>query len=82
MRTYENVAIDNATIIEYNAVIACIKELAMAMLTIRNLDESLKSQLRVRDAHHGCSMEEEVRDILRQELLSPKPQKKAGIPLA
>ena len=36
----------------------------MASLTIRNLDEQLKSLLRLQAAQHGCSMEQEVRDIL------------------
>ncbi len=38
----------------------------MAMLTIRNLDESLKAALRIQAAEHGCSMEEEVRRILQR----------------
>lgn len=37
----------------------------MASLTIRRLDEELKSKLRIRAAHHGRSMEEEAREILR-----------------
>jgi antitoxin FitA len=37
----------------------------LASLTIRNLDERLKSRLRVQAARHGHSMEEEARDILR-----------------
>jgi plasmid stability protein len=37
----------------------------MATLTIRNLDERTKAQLRIRAARHGRSMEEEVRTILR-----------------
>lgn len=41
----------------------------MASITIRNIDESLKSKLRLQSAHHGCSMEAEVRNILRQALL-------------
>jgi plasmid stability protein len=41
----------------------------MASLTIRNLDEDLKARLRMRAARHGCSMEAEVRNILRQTLL-------------
>ena len=36
---------------------------------IRNLDESLKTKLRLQSAQHGCSMEAEVRNILRQALL-------------
>ena len=38
----------------------------MASLTIRNLEDDLKLRLRIRAAQHGRSMEEEVRDILRQ----------------
>src|SRR5215467_3326140 len=37
----------------------------MASITIRQLDESLKQQLRLRAAAHGRSMEDEVRTILR-----------------
>lgn len=42
----------------------------MASITIRNLDENLKARLRVRAAHHGRSMEDEARDILRTALAS------------
>jgi antitoxin FitA len=42
----------------------------MATLTIRQLDEKTKSRLRVRAAHHGRSMEEEAREILRSALTS------------
>ena len=38
----------------------------MASITIRNLDEKTKAQLRVRAAHHRRSMEEEARNILRE----------------
>jgi antitoxin FitA len=37
----------------------------MVSITIRNLDESLKSRLQMRAAQHGHSMEEEALDILR-----------------
>lgn len=40
----------------------------MAVMTIRNIDDSLKQRLRLRAAQHGRSMEEEVRDILRSAL--------------
>jgi antitoxin FitA len=40
----------------------------MASITIRNLEEPLKSKLRVRAAQHGRSMEDEVRHILRSAL--------------
>jgi plasmid stability protein len=36
----------------------------MANLTIRNFDDELKSLLRQQAARHGCSMEQEARDIL------------------
>ncbi|NNM64230.1 MAG: plasmid stabilization protein [Burkholderiales bacterium] len=54
----------------------------MATLTIRNLDEALKSTLRVRAAGHGHSMEEEVRSILRQALSKPIPDRGLGQRLA
>ena len=38
----------------------------MASITVRNLDESVKNSLRVRAARHGCSMEQEIRQILQQ----------------
>ena len=43
----------------------------MASLTIRNLDNNLKSQLRQRAARHGRSMEAEARAILSQTLNVP-----------
>ena len=43
---------------------------SMATITIRKLDEKTKTRLRVRAAHHGRSMEEEAREILRSALQS------------
>jgi plasmid stability protein len=40
----------------------------MPSITIRNLDQALKTRLRVQAAHHGRSMEDEARDILRTAL--------------
>jgi plasmid stability protein len=40
----------------------------MSVLTVRNLDEDLKTRLRVRAAQHGRSMEAEAREILRESL--------------
>ena len=37
----------------------------MASLTVRQLDERLKKQLRLRAARNGRSVEDEVRNILR-----------------
>lgn len=50
----------------------------MALLTIRNLDESVKSELRIQAARHGCSMEEEARRILRQALAKPTSETGLG----
>ena len=46
---------------------------SMATLTIRQLDERTKSRLRIRAAHHGRSMEEEAREILRSALTGSPP---------
>ena len=43
----------------------------MATLTIRDVDEVLRAELRVRAARHGRSMEAEVRAILRTALTKP-----------
>lgn len=40
----------------------------MASITIRNIEDMLKSRLRVQAALHGRSMEDEARDILRSAL--------------
>ena len=40
----------------------------MASITIRNIEDSLKSRLRIQAAFHGRSMEDEARDILRSTL--------------
>ena len=40
----------------------------MASITIRNLEDETKERLRVRAAYHRRSMEEEVRNILREAL--------------
>jgi phosphopantothenoylcysteine decarboxylase/phosphopantothenate--cysteine ligase len=45
----------------------------MASLTIRKLDDTIKAYLRLRSAHHGRSVEEEVRVILG-ELIQGQPQ--------
>jgi antitoxin FitA len=53
----------------------------MASITIRKLDDQLKSQLKHRAASHGCSMEEEARRILRESLNRQRPQTAADIAL-
>lgn len=45
----------------------------MASLTIRRIDEGLKQRLRLRAAHQGRSMEEEVREILKTALSAAPP---------
>ncbi len=45
----------------------------MATLTIRNLDEGTKAQLRIQAARHGRSMEEEARTILREAIEAEQP---------
>jgi antitoxin FitA len=40
----------------------------MAQFVVRNLEEEVKARLQRRAARHGKSMEEEVRDILRNAL--------------
>ena len=37
----------------------------MAQFIVRNLEDDVKARLKRRAAHHGRSMEEEVRHILR-----------------
>jgi plasmid stability protein len=48
----------------------------VASITIRNLDDSLKSKLRIQAAVHGRSMEDEARDILRSALNQESPAPK------
>ena len=43
----------------------------MATLSIRDLDDDLKAELRIRAARNGRSMEAEVREILRAVLTRP-----------
>ena len=45
----------------------------MASITIRNLDDEVKTRLRVRAAENHRSMEEEARMILRQ-AVGPRPR--------
>lgn len=50
----------------------------MASITIRKLDDALKSRLRVSAARHSRSMEEEARAILKAGL-SSKPEPKRNL---
>ena len=47
----------------------------MASITIRDIDERFKARLRVQAAHHGRSVEEEARDILRTALSTGRSRK-------
>ena len=46
----------------------------MASMTVRNMDDRLKAQLRIRAAIHGRSMEDEAREILRAALSVTTPR--------
>jgi hypothetical protein len=50
----------------------------MAQLVVRNLEEGVKARLQRRANRHGHSMEEEVRDILRNAV---RAEGRAAIPL-
>ena len=50
----------------------------MATITIRNLDETTKANLRLQAARHGRSMEEEVRQILRKAVNPAAPSEGLG----
>jgi antitoxin FitA len=53
----------------------------MASITIRNLEDGLKTRLRIRAADRGHSMEEEARCILRDALDQHRPQTLADLAL-
>ncbi len=53
----------------------------MASITIRNLDDGVKSRLRVRAATNGRSMEEEARIILREAVEEQDSEKGLGTKL-
>ena len=46
----------------------------MAVMTIRNIDDTIKLRLRLQAAMHGRSMEDEARDILRSALSTDIPR--------
>ncbi len=60
----------------------------MASLTVRQIDEALKQQLRLRAARHGRSVEDEIRNILRDAAgdtetpPGPSPSQRATEPAA
>ena len=48
----------------------------MATITVRRLGADTKARLRVRAAHHGRSMEEEAREILKEALAKEKSDRR------
>lgn len=53
----------------------------MASITIRKLDDRVKAKLKLRAAHHGHSMEEEARTILKAALRN-EPEKEVNLAAA
>ena len=54
----------------------------MATLTIRGIPEALRRSLRLRAARHGRSMEEEVRQLLREAVARERAQSGLGSRIA
>lgn len=54
----------------------------MASITVRNLEESTKRKLKVRAAQNGRSMEQEVREILKETLRKTSRRPQTGADLA
>ena len=66
--------INKIDLIGYNeCMVLPIAATLTASLNIRQLDPSLKEQLRIRAAHHGRSMEAEARAILQEALMEKRP---------
>ena len=51
----------------------------MVSLTVRDLDDEVKRKLRLRAAHHGRSMEAEVRTILADAVAEPATESERGL---
>jgi plasmid stability protein len=54
----------------------------MAQLVVRNIEEEVKDRLRRRAKKHGCSLEELVRDILRDAAKDDRPSGGLGSEIA
>ena len=54
----------------------------MGQILVRNIDDTLKEKLKARATRHGHSMEEEVRDILRDAVKDTGPEKGLGTRIA
>lgn len=57
----------------YDCIAITDGEGLVAAITIRNLDDDVKTSLRVQAARHGRSMEDEARRILRDALIPQQP---------
>lgn len=51
----------------------------MASIIIRNIEDGLKARLKARATAHGCSMEQEARQILHESLDRERPETVADI---
>jgi antitoxin FitA len=60
------------------ASIAVNERIHLPTLTIRDVEDDIRSRLRIRAAHHGRSMEAEVREILREALAKGPNDEKLG----
>jgi plasmid stability protein len=54
----------------------------MAQLVVRNIDDDVKERLQRRAKKHGCSLEELVRDILRDAAKDDRPTGGLGSEIA
>jgi antitoxin FitA len=54
----------------------------MAQVVVRDMDEDIKVRLKRLAERHGCSMEEEIRQILRNATRESRPVAKIGSRIA
>ena len=54
----------------------------MAQLVVRNIEDDVKERLQRRAKKHGCSLEELVRDILRDAVKDTRPTGGLGSEIA
>ena len=57
-------------------------ETLLAQLVVRNLEDDVKTRLHARAKRHGCSLEELVRDILRDAAKDKRPTGGLGSEIA
>jgi plasmid stability protein len=57
-------------------------EVIMAQLVVRNIEDDVKERLQRRAKKHGCSLEELVRDILRDAAKEERPSGGLGSEIA